>query len=72
VSLSQQLFCSFDGAAFLIRALGSPVQVCEDWGSVLGQSIVSPPWAVGHICGGPFNLLAPTCDPRTRFLFWDS
>jgi hypothetical protein len=42
VSLSQQLFCSFDGAAFLIRALGSPVQVCEDWGSVLGQSIVSP------------------------------
>jgi hypothetical protein len=46
VSLSQQLFCSFDRAAFLIRALGSPVQVCEDWGSFLGQSILSPvgPW----------------------------
>jgi hypothetical protein len=32
VSLPQQLFCSFDGAAFLIRALGLPVQVSKDWG----------------------------------------
>jgi len=34
VSLLQQLFCSFDGTAFLIRALGSPVQACQNRGWV--------------------------------------
>jgi hypothetical protein len=34
VSSPQQLFCSFDGTAFLIRALGSPVQVFDGRGGV--------------------------------------
>ncbi len=32
VSSPQQLFCSFDGTAVLIRALGSPMQVRQDRG----------------------------------------
>jgi hypothetical protein len=32
VPASQQSRCSFDGTAFLIRAPGSPVQVCKDRG----------------------------------------
>jgi hypothetical protein len=32
VSSPQQLFCSFDGTAVLIRALRSPMQVCENRG----------------------------------------
>jgi len=45
VSWQQQRFCSFDGTAFLIRALGSPVQTCEDQGGgypFIRQSILSP------------------------------
>jgi hypothetical protein len=44
VSSLQQLFCSFDGTAFLIRAVGSPVQACQNrgWVCVSNQSILSP------------------------------
>jgi hypothetical protein len=38
VSLLQQTFCSVLETSFLISYLGSPVQVCKDWG-LLRQSI---------------------------------
>jgi hypothetical protein len=49
VSSSQQLFCSFDGTAFLIRALGSPVQVCENRGGAVHRAINFEP-------GGPLDI----------------
>ncbi len=39
VSASQQSCCSFDGTAFLIRALGLPMQVCKDRGEVHSYTI---------------------------------
>jgi len=38
VSSLQQLFCSFDGTGFLIRAVGSPVQACQNRGWVAFQT----------------------------------
>jgi hypothetical protein len=38
VSSLQQLFCSFDGTAFLIRAVGSPVQASQNLGWVAFQT----------------------------------
>jgi hypothetical protein len=45
VSERQQSCCSFDGTAFLIRALGSLVQVCKDPGKVHSQAIDFEPGA---------------------------
>jgi hypothetical protein len=60
VSLLQRLFCSFDGTAFLIRALGSPVQACQNRGWVMCFKPIyfEPGGAAGHTPGGPFNLRA--------------
>ena len=45
VSASQQSCCSFDGTAFLTRALGSLVQVCKDRGEVRSYTIDFEPGA---------------------------
>jgi hypothetical protein len=70
VSLSQQLSCSFDGTAFLIRALGSPVQVCEDWGSFLGAINFEPRGPLDIFAAGlSICLRQRVTDERGLFLF---
>ena len=43
VSAPQHLFGFFDGTAFLIRALSSLVQVCEDWGGYIHMQLILNP-----------------------------
>jgi len=65
VSLLQQVFCSFSETAFLIGALGSPVQLWQDWGNQLESD------APRALFSRPVQLaLRQLGNSRRRLFYW--